>query len=48
MTASGLDPDRALAVQAAGNACALVVSGAVALAGYLRRAPKPLPEADGR
>ena len=30
VAASGVDPHRALALQAAGNACALVVSGAVA------------------
>lgn len=46
--ASGLDQDRALALQAAGSACALVVSGTVALVGYLHRAPKSLPESDGR
>jgi hypothetical protein len=39
---------RAVAEHAAAIAATLVASGAVAFAGYLRRAPEPLPEADGQ
>ena len=45
---SGLDREDALALHAAGMAAAIVVSGMVAFVRYLRRAPKPLAEADGR
>jgi hypothetical protein len=48
VASSGMSGQRALAAHAAGIACALVASGTVAFASYLRRAPKPLIDPDGR
>ena len=48
VASSGMQRERALAAHAAGIACALVVSGAVAFVSYLRRAPKALIEPDGQ
>jgi hypothetical protein len=48
VASSRLDWERALALHAAGIAVALIVSGTVALGGYFRHAPNPLPETNGR
>lgn len=48
VASSGMSGEPALAAHAAGIACVLVVSGTVAFVGYLRRAPKPRLETDGR
>ena len=48
VASSGRSGEPALAAHAAGIACALVVSGTVAFVSYLRRAPKPRLETDGR
>ena len=48
VASSGLGWERALALHAAGIAVAFIASGAVAFATYLRHAPKPLPQTNGR
>ena len=48
VASSSLDWERALALHAAGITVALIVSGTVAFVSYLRQAPKPLPETNGR
>jgi hypothetical protein len=48
VASSRLDWERALVFHAAGIAVALIASGTAAFVGYIRRAPKPLAESDGR
>jgi len=48
VASSRLDWERALALHAAGIAVALIASGTAAFVSYLRHAPKPTAETDGR